>query len=77
MGKNEYAASLGLALYDAVPKEVFAAIAISILTCGGDRLGDAPYGLLHEWQCLHEAHIVSQRPPAWVKGKYGKEVTNG
>jgi len=74
MDKNDYARSLGLALYDAIPKEVFAAIAVSLLTCGGDRLNEAATGLLREWQALYETRIVLQRPPAWVKEQYGKEV---
>jgi hypothetical protein len=59
---NEYADALGEPLYDAVPKAVFAAIAVSLVTCGGSYLEHADRILL-EWAALYENGIVPQRPP--------------
>ena len=50
-------------LYEVCPKAVFAAIAISALTDGGDRLEAAKDRLVSEWWALYRAGIVSQRPP--------------
>ena len=58
---NDYAAELG-ALFDNCPKAVFAAIAVSALTCGGDQLGEAKARVLEEWEVLHRNGIVPQMP---------------
>jgi len=59
---NDYARTLG-ALYDDTPKAVFAALAVSSLTCGGDALAEARERVLAEWQILHDNGIVPQKPP--------------
>ena len=50
-------------LYTKCPKSVFAAIAISSLTVGGDKLDEARDRVLAEWWTLYDNQIVSQRPP--------------
>lgn len=59
---NEYAAEVG-DLYNVAPKAVWAAIAVSLATCGGDRLDEARALVLHEWRALHTAGVVKQEPP--------------
>ena len=59
---NDYALALG-ELYDKTPKAVFAAVAVSALTSGGDKLNMAKPYLLREWRILHENGIVPQKPP--------------
>ena len=59
---NEYEQALG-DLFDKTPKAVFAAIAVSALTCGGDHLDQARAEILKEWRILHENGIVAQKPP--------------
>lgn len=62
---NVYVERLG-ALYAVTPKAVLAAIAISALTGGGDRLEVAQERLIAEWAALHTAGIIPQEvPPAW------------
>lgn len=60
---NEYAEVLGQELYDKTPKAVFAAIAISALTCGGDQMSEARERILAEWLALYQNRIVPQKPP--------------
>ena len=62
--KNPYARHLGK-LYDKIPKEVLAAVAVSVLTHGGDLLGEVdPEKLVKdEWRCLFQNGIVTQEPP--------------
>ncbi len=71
MKLNEYAAQLGR-LYDRTPKAVLAAIAVSMLTDGGDALDEAQERLLNEWSILHECGIVPQRPAR--RGRAGRNV---
>jgi hypothetical protein len=60
---NSYARELSdNNLYDATPKAVLAAIAVSALTCGGDQIEHAHDRVLSEWWALYEAGIVPQRP---------------
>lgn len=61
---NEYAQALGPGVFDAIPKSVFAAIAVSFGTQGGAHLNAARPAILREWQTLYDNGIVSQRPPA-------------
>lgn len=61
--ENEYNETLG-GLYRKTPKAVFAAIAVSALTVGGDRLHESNPRILKEWWSLYHAGIVTQRPPA-------------
>ena len=49
-------------VYDEIPKSVLAAIAVSALTCGGDRLEEATEAVVKEWVCLHNAGVVAQKP---------------
>jgi hypothetical protein len=58
---NDYARELG-ALFDEMPKSVIAAIAVSALTMGGDYLDEAAIRAAREWQVLHDAGIVQQKP---------------
>lgn len=58
---NEY--SRQVSFYDQCPKAVFAAIAVSALTVGGDHLDKASNLILMEWWALYENGIVSQNPP--------------
>lgn len=60
--RNQYDAELG-DLYAKTPKAVLAAIAVSGLTCGGDRIEEARARVLFEWWALYENRIVPQRPP--------------
>lgn len=72
---NEYASAIGAELYDAAPKAVLAAIAVSALTGGGARLTEAPALILAEWRVLHQNGIVPQRPlPRPREGKNGRGV---
>jgi hypothetical protein len=58
---NAYQRALG-SIFDDCPKTVCAAIAVSILTCGGDHLDQAKELFAAEWDALFQAGIVSQRP---------------
>lgn len=59
---NGYAAAV--AHYPKIPKAVFAAIAVSALTRGGEDLDEATDEILKEWRILHANGIVPQRPPS-------------
>lgn len=66
---NEYASLLRGKFYDAIPKAVLAAIAVSyaghILESGFESIfepGAAEAALLDEWRVLHENGIVPQKP---------------
>lgn len=50
-------------LFESCPKTVFAAIAVSALTCGGDYLEHARERVIAEWWTLFDNGIVPQRPP--------------
>ena len=59
---NEYARNC-MDLY-AAPKAVFAAIAYSFCSSGGDlSVSEAQKRLLDEWWTLYENGIVPQKPP--------------
>lgn len=60
---NEYAREIR-DVYDDMPKAVLAAIAVSALTVGGDRLDAATVRVVTEWDTLHAAGIVPQPVPA-------------
>jgi hypothetical protein len=60
---NDYALAVGSDLYRDIPKAVFAAIAVSALTCGGDQIDEAAARVLAEWEILHANGIVPQKPP--------------
>lgn len=59
---NGYAAMLR-GLYDECPKAVFAAIAVSFVTAGGDYPEYALAGVAKEWNILHQQGIVEQPLP--------------
>lgn len=61
---NEYVEALGRDFYESCPKAVLCAIAVSALTIGGDLIDDAPALVAEEWDALHSAGIVPQRPSA-------------
>lgn len=56
---NLYTSSLGR-LFDAIPKTVIGAVAVSFGTTGGDCLEEAAYRIAKEWGVLHSQGIVSQ-----------------
>ena len=60
---NEYAEAISPTLYAETPKAVFAAIAASLATCGGDQLGEVDRLIVQEWAVLHANGIVPQAPP--------------
>ena len=61
--RNTFCAALGQ-LYDATPKAVFAAIAVSLATAGDNYLGDVQGRLAEQWRMLYQAGLVAQAPPA-------------
>jgi hypothetical protein len=62
---NQYADALGDS-FTYTPKAVFAALAFSYASFGGDQQ-DAKRNLLREWETLHANGIVPQPPSRRVK----------
>lgn len=60
---NGYADTLDDRFYTMVPKAVFAGMAVSLASCGGDRLDEAETVLRREWWALYRNGIVPQKPP--------------
>ena len=65
---NEYTNAIDRRLFEACPKHVFAAIALSALTVGGDHIDFEDHEpndarVLQEWWALYTAGIVPQKPP--------------
>jgi hypothetical protein len=60
---NSYQRAFG-DLYTKTPKAVFAAVAYSYTSVGGDHPEVAIKNFLEEWSILHENGIVQQKPPA-------------
>jgi hypothetical protein len=60
---NGYATALDRKLYEETPKAVFAALAVSALTLGGDYIDEANQRVMDEWWTLHDNGIVPQKPP--------------
>jgi hypothetical protein len=58
--RNVYALALGH-MFAECPKSVFAAIAVSALTVGGEYLSEAKQRVADEWLALYNAGIV-QKP---------------
>lgn len=58
---NEYARQFDR-LYARIPKAVFAAVAYSYTSSGGDDAAHAIERFLEEWRILHENGIVRQSP---------------
>lgn len=59
---NDYAQAVPGKLYEDLPKAVWAALAVSALTNGGDWLARAEDCVLEEWWILWENGIVPQKP---------------
>lgn len=59
---NPYIEALDKGVFDKIPKSVWAAIAISALTAGGDRLPESTDEVIHEWWMLYYNRIVPQKP---------------
>lgn len=57
---NGYVEAVDRDFYIAIPKSVWAAIAISALTNGGQNLDLAESRIAHEWDILHRNGIVPQ-----------------
>jgi hypothetical protein len=70
---NQYVEAVPRRVYEDTPKAVWAAIAISLATCGGDRLDDATRALMHEWGILHMNGIIPQAVPSHLR-KFDVEV---
>lgn len=64
---NDYVTGFDRDLYRDTPKAVWAAIAISALTNGGDHLGEAERRVVDEWRALHTARVIPQQPPKGAK----------
>jgi hypothetical protein len=62
-GGNEYAENLGTALFEAITKNVLAAIVVSIYSPGGEDMTQAKESILSEWHTLYMNGIVPQKPP--------------
>ena len=60
---NEYVDTLPSGVYADIPKAVWAAVAISLATTGGERLEEALSEVLDEWLALHLNGIVPQEVP--------------
>lgn len=60
---NEYARCIAPEIYEAMPKSVFAAIAVSYGTHGGDEMSLVNHSLMLEWKILYDGGIVPQKPP--------------
>lgn len=64
---NGYVDAIPAHVYENTPKAVWAAIAISLATCGGDRIGDAARAIIYEWGILHGNGIIPQPVPAALR----------
>lgn len=64
---NQYVEAIPREVFEDTPKAVWAALAISFATCGGDRLDEAAYSLIQEWMILKENGIVPQSVPSSLK----------
>lgn len=68
---NQYQQTIATELFDACPKAVFAAIAVSFLALqSGDNFERINNELLREWDVLHKQGIVPQAPPKSLINKY-------
>ena len=64
-------------LYEDTPKAVWAAIAISALTCGGDHMSIARQRIVTEWDILHTTGIVPQAVPSKHRRLVDRELHSG
>lgn len=62
--RNEYQKAIDPRVYEAMPKAVLAAIAVSFVSAGGSNLDEATAALVNEWALLHVQGIVPQAVPA-------------
>lgn len=70
---NMYVEAIPAEVFEATPKAVWAAIAISLATGGGDRLDEAAQAIIAEWAILKDNGIVPQVIPAALR-KYNPPV---
>lgn len=70
---NEYARCFGR-LYAKIPKAVFAAVAYSFTSSGGDDHDHGIQRFIEEWRILHENGIVTQKPPKLINNGVPVEV---
>lgn len=63
---NEYSEAFGK-LYASTPKAVFAAVAYSYTSSGGDNPIQGIENFLQEWRILYENGVVTQKPPEAVQ----------
>ncbi len=61
--KNDYERAI-VDIFEDIPKAVLAAVAVSALTDGGERLSEATSAVVREWLTLQECGIVPQKPNA-------------
>lgn len=71
---NAYSQSVNEALYSSVPRAVFAALAVSFGTNGGDHLDQTNKILSDEWQILFDQGIVAQKPNKIARSFMTSEV---
>jgi hypothetical protein len=61
--------------YDRIPKAVLCAIAVSLLSTGGENMEGVEARLVEEWRILHQNGIVAQSPDKYIpKGKMPAKV---
>ncbi len=61
---NEYADAIPATLFEKMPKDVFAAVALSLaLRLNNDDLQTAVGELVSEWQTLYQNGVIPQKPP--------------
>lgn len=70
--RNDYAVAAG-ELLDAIPKAVWAALAVSALTRGGVDIEEARERVVTEWDTLHLNGIVPQRVPGKFRHLINRE----
>lgn len=66
---NDYAMAAGPDVFEAAPKAVWAALAISFGTTGGDHIDNARKLILDEWQVLIDNGIVEQKIPSRLRAE--------
>jgi hypothetical protein len=71
---NNYVLAIDQELYEKTPKAVWAAIAISYASGGGDRFEEAAPNIAREWQALQAAGIVPQSAPIVIPKSDGTKV---
>jgi len=72
---NQYVEAIPRDVFESTPKAVWAAIAISLATCGGSNLDDAARAVVREWSILNQNKIVPQPIPAALR-KYDQPDPN-